>query len=169
MQFAELLCLYSYPLEHVARMTAQSPEIPAVVRALNSLLRTEISATETYSQVIPRLSGGLAMDVGILRTIAQTHSQAVQRLRAEIQQAGGTPDETSGSWPAITKTLAGPAKVFGDAAALNALKESEARGLEDYREALRQLYGPTCLLISEDLIPARVKHVEQLESMLAKL
>lgn len=150
-------------------MTTRSPETPAVVRTLNSLLRTEISATETYSQVIPRLSGGLAMDVGVLRTIAREHSHAVQRIRAEIEHAGGTPDETSGVWPAITKTVAGPAKVFGYAAALNALKESETRGLEDYRAALRQVNGPTGALIASDLIPARVKHIEQIESMLAKL
>lgn len=150
-------------------MTTSSSESPAVVRALNSLLRTEISATETYSQVIPRLSGWLAMDVGVLRSIAREHSHTVQRIRAEIEHAGGRPDETSGVWPAITKTVAGPAKVFGYAAALNALKESETRALDDCRAALRQVNGPTGALISEELIPARVKHVAQLESMLAEL
>lgn len=150
-------------------MTTSSSETPAAVRALNSLLRTEISATETYSQVIPRLTGGFAMDVGLLRTIAREHSHAVQRIRAEIKHAGGTPDEASGVWPAITKTVDGPAKVFGYAAALNALKESETRALEDCRKALRHVNGSTGILISESLIPERLKHIEQLDSMLAKL
>ena len=80
-----------------APMIDQPTDPERVVRILNSLLRSEISATETYSQAIPKV----ASDVEVLREIAREHGQAVSDLRAAIKSVGGVPDETSGIWPAL--------------------------------------------------------------------
>ena len=139
-----------------------------VVRTLNSLLRSEISATESYSQAIPRVARR-ASDVEVLRAIAKEHGTAVNTIRSEIERHGGKPEETSGVWPALTKTIDGPASVFGDAVALQALKDGEARGLEDYRDALQRVSESTGEFIAQSLIPAREKHIRKLDEIIARL
>ena len=139
-----------------------------VVRTLNSLLRSEISATESYSQAIPRVARH-ANDVEVLRTIAKEHGSAVRTIRSEIERHGGTPEESSGVWPAFTKTVDGPASVFGDAVALQALKDGEERGLEDYRDALQSVNEATGEFIVRSLIPAREKHIRKLDEIIARL
>ena len=139
-----------------------------VVRTLNSLLRSEISATESYSQTIPRVARRES-DVEVLRTIATEHSTAVKTIRSEIVRHGGKPEEVSGVWPALTKTVDGPASVFGDAVALKALKDGEERGLEDYREALQRVSDATGEFIVRSLIPAQEKHIRKLDEIISRL
>lgn len=139
-----------------------------VVRTLNSLLRSEISATESYSQTIPRVARR-ASDVEVLRAIAQEHSTAVKTIRSEIERHGGKPEETSGVWPALTKTVDGPASVFGDAVALQTLKDGEERGLEDYRDALQRVSQTTGEFIARSLIPAQEQHIRRLDEIIARL
>lgn len=139
-----------------------------VVRTLNSLLRSEISATESYSQAIPRVARH-ASDVEVLRAIAKEHGTAVRSIRSEIERHGGKPEETSGVWPALTKTVDGPASVFGDAVALQALKDGEERGLVDYRDALQRVNDTTGEFIARSLIPAQEKHIRKLDEIIARL
>ncbi len=139
-----------------------------VVRTLNSLLRSEISATESYSQAIPRVARR-ASDVELLRAIAKDHGTAVKTIRSEIERHGGKPEETSGVWPALTKRIDGPASVFGDAVALQALKDGEERGLEDYRDALQRINDTTGEFIARSLIPAQEKHIRKLDEIIARL
>lgn len=149
-------------------MSVEHDDKSRVVRTLNSLLRSEISAAESYSQTIPRV-GRHVSDVAVLRAIAKEHGTAVKTIRSEIERHGGKPEETSGVWPALTKTVDGPASVFGDAVALQALKDGEERGLEDYREALQRMNDATGDFIARSLIPAQEKHIRRLDEILAKL
>ncbi|MGH7694448.1 MAG: DUF2383 domain-containing protein [Gemmatimonadaceae bacterium] len=147
-------------------MISQSAEPERVVRILNSLLRSEISATESYMQAIPRFSS----DVEALREIAREHGQAVTELRAAIQRAGGIPDESSGVFPALPlKMVNGPAQVFGDAAALKALKDVEERALDEYQDAIQRLDGSGISWISDTLIPAQIKHISRIDAQIALL
>ncbi len=151
-------------------MPEGKPDTSKVVRTLNSLLRSESSATESYSQAIPRVGGSRPSDVEVLRTIAKEHVRVVQKIRAAIERVGATPDESSGVWPAFNKKpVDGPGKVFGDAVTLQALRDGEERGLEDYREALERVNDTTGALIAEEIIPARVKHIRTLDDILSRL
>ncbi len=146
-------------------MAAQHIEPERVVRILNSLLRSEISATESYAQALPRF----ASDVEVLREIAREHGQAVSDLRAAIQRVGGVPDESSGVFPALpAKAVQGPAQVFGEAAALRALKDVEERGLGDYQDAIKRLNGNTNW-ISDTFIQAQIKHISYIDDLLERL
>lgn len=137
-----------------------------VIRILNSLLRSEISATETYSQAIPRV----ASEVEVLREIAREHGQAVSQLRETIKNVGGVPDETSGVWPALPPKVAdGPAQVFGEAATLQVLKDVEERGLGDYQDALKRLNGSARGWISDNVIPSQIQHISRIEHLLSRL
>ena len=143
--------------------------VEEAVDQLNSLLRGEISSVETYEQAIRKIDDEHASDATALRAIAQEHGEAAQALREEIRRAGGAPDDSSGAWGAWAKVVEGTAKLFGDASALKALKEGEEHGLKDYREALDDVSGPARELISNQLIPAQVRHIGVLDAMIAKI
>ncbi|MCA1581265.1 MAG: PA2169 family four-helix-bundle protein [Acidobacteria bacterium] len=138
------------------------------VEQLNSLLRGEISAAETYRMAIDKVGGDRQSDGAALRTIAQEHGEHAQRLRDEIRRAGGHADDASGTWGAYAKTIEGAASLFGDAAALKALKEGEEHGLKDYRAALDAVDEPARKLIAETLIPAQQRHITSLDALIAR-
>jgi uncharacterized protein (TIGR02284 family) len=139
------------------------------VDQLNSLLRGEISAVETYRQGIEKVDDEHASDATALRAIAQEHGEAAQSLRDEIRRLGAQADDSSGAWGAWAKTVEATAKLFGDASALKALKEGEEHGLKDYREALDDLDEPARNLVSTRLIPNQVRHIAVLDGMIAKI
>ena len=59
--------------------------------------------------------------------------------------------------------------VFLRCGCLQALKDGEERGLEDYREALQRVSDATGEFIARSLIPAQEKHIRELDEILAKL
>lgn len=139
------------------------------VERLNSLLRGEISAAETYNMAIEMMGRESAEEAAQLRAIAQEHGENAQRLREEIRNRGGEADNASGAWGAYAKTIEGAASLFGDASALKALKEGEEHGLKDYRDALDSVDRAARRLISESLIPAQERHMTSLDGMIAAL
>jgi bacterioferritin (cytochrome b1) len=106
---------------------------------LNKCLRGELSAVETYKQALDkaRSDPGRGTEVQQLSRILEDHRRAASQLRNLVTQLGGTPSDDSGAWGAWSKTVMGAAKMFGDAAALKALKEGEESGLKDYRNLTR--------------------------------
>lgn len=139
------------------------------VDQLNSLLRGEISSVETYKQAIEKVGDEHASDATLLRAIAQEHGEAAQSLRDEITRLGAEADDSSGAWGAWAKVVEGTAKLFGDASALKALKEGEEHGLKDYRESIDDVDEPARELITNNLIPAQVRHIGVLDAMIAKI
>lgn len=139
------------------------------VDQLNSLLRGEISAVETYKQAIEKVEDEHASDATALRAIAQEHGEHAQALRDQVRRLGGEADDSSGAWGAWAKTVQGAAKIFGDASALKALKEGEEHGLEDYREAIDDVDAPARELLVSRLIPAQQRHIATLDGILAKI
>lgn len=105
--------------------------------ALNSLLRGEMSAIETYRQALEKLAGSDEPGVADLRALQRDHRDAADALWHHIELHGGKPSEGSGPWGAFAKAVEGTAKLFGNVAALKALKEGEEHGLKDYEDALK--------------------------------
>jgi uncharacterized protein (TIGR02284 family) len=148
-------------------MTEGAKQPNEAVGQLNSLLRGEISAKETYVQAIEKLGVEGRADVEILRGIAREHADAVDRLRDAVESAGGTPADSSGVWGAFARSVEGSAKALGDAAAIKALKEGEEHGLKDYESALENVDANSQRLIA-NFIPAQRRHIQQLDSLLAQ-
>jgi hypothetical protein len=142
----------------------------AAHRQLNSLLRGEIAAEETYRMAIDKVSAdqmnGVAANVGLLRSIQEEHKRAASTLRDRIHELGGEPSDASGAWGAWAAAVQGTMNLFGDASALKSLKEGEAHGLKDYKAGLSDLDESSRQLIQNQLIPALERHITVLDQLI---
>ena len=130
---------------------------------LNRLLRGELAATATYQQALAKV--GNEPRATDLRRLHDEHRTAANELRQHIHHHGGKPDQGSGAWGAWAKTVEGAAKIFGDAAAVKALKEGEEHGVKDYEDALADanLPGDCKDLIRNRLLPQTRSHIPVLD------
>ena len=138
----------------------------AHVDTLNSLLRGELAATETYQQALAKV--GNEPEAMQIRRIHQEHREAANTLRQHVHRFGGKPDQDSGAWGMFAKTVEGAAKIFGETAALKALKEGEEHGQKQYEEALQDGDLPMeCqTLIRTTLLPQTREHISVLNRMM---
>jgi hypothetical protein len=138
------------------------------VRQLNSFLRGEISAAETYRMAIDKAgdSEKYATNVGLLREVQEEHGRAAQAIRDRIRELGGEPSDSSGAWGAWAKFTQGTANLFGDAASLKSLKEGEEHGLKDYEEGIDDIDATSAELVQNQLIPAQQRHVALLDQLI---
>lgn len=136
------------------------------VRQLNSLLRGEISAAETYRMAIDKVADGDNASAGLLREIQEEHGRAAQGIRDRIRELGGEASDSSGAWGAWAKTVQGTMNLFGDASALKSLKEGEEHGLKDYQEAIDDVDASSGQLIQNQLIPAQQRHINLLDQLI---
>jgi len=139
----------------------------ATTDALNSLLRGEISATETYNQALEKFSG-MAEETD-LRQMRDEHREAASTLNHHVQMQGGDPPHGSGWWGAWAKCVEATAKVFGKTAALKALKEGEEHGIKEYQQALggNELPSECKNLIRDKLLPWCQSHLASLDRLMS--
>src|SRR5439155_20827476 len=102
-----------------------------VVGILNTFLRGELSAVETYRQALERLASS-SWATELLEN-KRSPEQRVEMLRNQIIRLGGKPADDSGPWGGFAKLVEGGAKLFGEKAAIAALEEGEDHGLKLYR------------------------------------
>jgi demethoxyubiquinone hydroxylase (CLK1/Coq7/Cat5 family) len=125
------------------------------IEVLNSYLRGEISAVETYEMASTKVT---ETNLGTeLEECRRSHQERADLLTARIQQLGGRPSEGSGIWGGFAKLIQGGAKVFGARAALAALEEGEDYGLKMYRERedLEKLDPESRRLVESQLLAAQ--------------
>jgi len=136
------------------------------VKTLNSLLRGELSATETYQQAMEKLKD--APGNSQLRQMHVEHREAANTLRQHVHGCGGKPDQGSGAWGTWAKLVEGTAKVFGNKAALKALKEGEEHGLKEYEAALKDdsLPAECRTLVQSQLLPQTRNHIAALDRLM---
>ena len=124
------------------------------VETLNSLLRGEISAVETYDQALEKMNDDASI-AGQLRQCRSSHEQRVRVLRSEVARRGGKPVAGSGPWGTFAKLVEGSAKAFGKKAAIAALEEGEDHGLKQYRDDLPKLDGTIRSTLEPQLMTAQ--------------
>ncbi|HEX3557084.1 MAG TPA: DUF2383 domain-containing protein [Thermoanaerobaculia bacterium] len=138
------------------------------VSALNSLLRGEMSAIETYRQAREKVTPG-EPGAADLERFQLDHRDAADKLWHHIEQHGGKPSEGSGPWGAWAKLVQGTAKLLGNAAALKALKEGEEHGLKDYQDALEDKTLPAdCQTLIRGLIEKQRQHIPVLDRLISQ-
>ncbi|MEO6436654.1 MAG: DUF2383 domain-containing protein [Tepidisphaeraceae bacterium] len=146
----------------------ETGDIDEAVKQLNSFLRGEISAAETYRMAIDKAgdSQDNASNLGLLRGIQEEHGRAAQAIRDRIRELGGEPSDSSGAWGAWAKFTQGTANLFGDASSLKSLKEGEEHGLKDYKEGVDDIDATSAELVLNQLIPAQKKHINLLDQLI---
>ena len=161
------------PAAFVSSKTTRVPEghsmtaTETAITHLNSLLRGELAATETYQQAMDRF--GAEPGGSELRRLHADHRESANTLRNHIHSFGGKPDQGSGAWGTFAKTVEGAAKLFGNTAALKALKEGEEHGIKSYEDALADENLPTqCkTLIRSTMLPQSRSHVQTLDRLMS--
>lgn len=130
---------------------------------LNSFLRGEMSAVETYRQALDKL--GPSRHASVLQQCMQSHQQRVELVRQEIRRRGAVPSEGSGPWGAFAKLIEGGAKLFGEKAAIAALEEGEDHGRNDYKRDLNDLDAAGRVLVEQQLLPEQLRTHQALSSL----
>ncbi len=119
---------------------------------LNSFLRGEMSAVETYQMALDKL-GEISTARDELLVNLKSHQDRVMMLQDAITALGGTPASGSGPWGAFAKVVEGGAKVLGEKAAIAALEEGEDHGLADYRSDIDKVEPAHRAMIQDQLLP----------------
>ena len=121
------------------------------VNVLNSFLRGEISAVETYRQALEKIEAAPVRTQ--LQDCMQSHARRVDVLRQQIQSLGGEPSDGSGIWGTFAKAVEGGAKVLGEKAAVAALEEGEDHGRNEYKQELNKLDDMTRAFVQSRIMP----------------
>lgn len=137
------------------------------VDVCNSLLRGELSAIETYEQALEKFNG--EPQAVALREIKADHIRSVNTLKNHIRKLGGEPSQDSGAWGTFAKLVQGSAKLFGENSALEALKQGEEYGREQYEDAIKSgdVLNDFKPIISNELLSRQSQHIQQLEGLMA--
>ena len=122
------------------------------IEHLNSFLRGEISAVETYQMALDKLDAASPARAE-LEACKASHQDRVEMLRAAIVACGGDPAESSGPWGVFARAVEGGARILGDKAAIAALEEGEDHGLRDYKGDIDDLDGESRVLVMSRLLP----------------
>jgi uncharacterized protein (TIGR02284 family) len=148
--------------ERIMNQKSTTTRSDKTIDALNSLLKGEISAAETYRQAIQKLDDERLYQ---LRENLDSHSERVGILRDRIIDLGGEPAQGSGLWGAFTRLLEGGAKLFGRDAAIAALEQGEDIGVADYAKCLRDLDADSRALVESRLLPAQQRTHQTMSDM----
>ena len=133
---------------------------------LNEVVRGEISAVETYNQILEKFQGDTK--AAPISDMKNDHNQAVSTLQSKLSTKGQSPSTDSGAWGSVAKTVMGSAKLFGDKAALKALKEGEEHGEKLYNELLScdDIPQDVAKLVQGDLLPKQHRHIQQIDQLM---
>jgi hypothetical protein len=134
------------------------------IEQLNSFLRGELSAVETYQMALDKLDETSTSRDQLLINL-KSHQERVMMLRDAIVAAGGEPADSSGPWGVFAKAVEGGAKVFGEKATIAALEEGEDHGLKDYRKDVDDLDLPIRNMVTSQLLPQQQQTHDRLSAL----
>ena len=134
------------------------------VDLMNSFLRGELSAVETYDQALEKLADEASV-AAILRECRDSHARRAKLIQREIAKLGGEAADDSGVWGGFAKLVEGGAKAFGKKAAIAALEEGEDHGRDDYQRELRDLGPEARDFVERELMPEQLRTHDQLSAL----
>jgi demethoxyubiquinone hydroxylase (CLK1/Coq7/Cat5 family) len=137
------------------------------VEQLNSFLRGEISAVETYRQALEALKSPTYRSK--IAECKQSHEQRVAILTEEIRRLGGTPAQSSGAWGSFVKLVEGGAAALGENAAITALEEGEDHGNSDYKRDIAKLDAGVRAVIEQRVMPLQLRSHAEMSALKKQL
>ena len=123
-------------------------------KILNSLMRGELAAAETYRHAITTLASDVPLEMNLCLT---SHDLRAVQLAEHITLTGGTPVSGSGLWGAFARLVEGGAALIGRSRIIAALVEGENQGLLDYRTTLEHVDAGAITLVRNELLPEQVR------------
>jgi hypothetical protein len=136
------------------------------VEKINDLVKGEMSGVETYEQALGKVEG--SSEEPKIQAILNDHKEAVSKLQGALEKLGASSAKSSGAWGAFVKSIEGTARLFGNTAALKALKEGEEYGVKQYEGTLdtEGLDEECARLIRDDLLPQTKRHVNDIDQLM---
>lgn len=124
---------------------------------LNSFLRGELAAAETYEQAIDKVRRENP-DIAVqLTRCKESHDRRAEALRREVRRLGGKPSASSGPWGSFVRLVEGGAKMFGTKAAIDVLEEGEDHGRNDYTRDLKDLDESERTFVEQQILPEQLE------------
>ena len=134
------------------------------VEQLNSFLRGEISAVETYQLALEKIDHISTARDELLVNL-KSHQDRVMMLQDAIRMLGGEPATSSGPWGTFAKVVERGAKTLGEKATIAALEEGEDHGLKDYKKDIDDLDYDCRSLVTDKLLPAQQQTHDRLSAL----
>ena len=134
------------------------------VEQLNSFLRGEMSAVETYQLALEKIDHISTARDELLANL-KSHQDRVMMLQDAVRMLGGEPATSSGPWGTFAKVVEKGAKVLGEKATIAALEEGEDHGLKDYKGDLDDLDFQARSLVQDKLLPAQQMTHDRLSAL----
>lgn len=125
------------------------------VDQLNSFLRGELSAAESYREALAKLPSAISRST--LEDCARSHQDRANLLTSEVRRLGGQPAESSGAWGTFAKLVTTGAQAFGEKAAIAALEEGEDHGRNDYQRDINDLSAEARSFIERQVLPEQLR------------
>lgn len=124
---------------------------PATIDQLNSFLRGELSAAETYRLALDRLEH--TEHRGTLVQCSRSHEERARLLTEAILGRGGDPADSSGAWGSLVRMIERSAAAISEKAAISALEEGEDHGRDDYLRDIDNLEPSARQLVEFAILP----------------
>ena len=136
---------------------------------IKDIIKGERAAVETYGQVFEKYGTDSQLDK--LRYFSKDHKDAVRKLDSIARENNIEVPESSGAWGSWSSLVTGTAKVFGEKAALKALKEGEEHGLKEYEDLLSETSIPTSLknMVQSTFIPMQRNHIKEIDTLMSRV
>ncbi|HXH29828.1 MAG TPA: DUF2383 domain-containing protein [Bacteriovoracaceae bacterium] len=133
------------------------------MKQVDELIRGEMAAVQSIDAVLSRIKND--MERTELTSIRQDHVRAVDRLKRYAGADFKNETTSSGPWGAFASAFTGGASLFGDKAAVQALRVGEEYGIKEYREALEDdsMNFELKEVIRSELLPNQERHISTIE------
>ena len=133
-------------------MQSHTSEHPTTtINQLNSFLRGELSAAETYRLALARLEQSEFRPT--LVQCSRSHEQRARLLTEAILGRGGEPADSSGAWGSLVRMIERSAAAISESAAIAALEEGEDHGRDDYLRDIDSLEPSARQLVEFAILP----------------
>jgi hypothetical protein len=118
---------------------------------LNSFLRGELSAVESYKLALDHLEQSEFR--ATLVQCSRSHEERARLLTEAILGRGGEPSPSSGAWGSLVRMIERSALALGEGAAIAVLEEGEDHGRDDYLRDLDALEPSARQLVEFAILP----------------
>ncbi|MDF3069902.1 MAG: hypothetical protein K0R38_5503 [Polyangiaceae bacterium] len=121
------------------------------ISQLNSFLRGELSAAETYRLALERLEQSEFRPSLVQCT--RSHEERARLLTEAILGRGGEPADSSGAWGSLVRMIERSAAAISESAAIAVLEEGEDHGRDDYLRDIDNLEPSARQLVEFAILP----------------